>query len=61
MSGPASIRMLFMQRVNTVVISGGEGSNQRSREQAKTMLRKSGGLLFYPRLEFCTDEGAMIF
>ncbi len=54
------MRALKQERVDTLVISGGVGANQRLREQAKTMLGKSGGQVFYPRLEFCTDNGAMI-
>jgi len=30
------------------------------REQLKDMTAKLGGQVFYPRAEFCTDNGAMI-
>ena len=28
--------------------------------QLKAMVKKEGGQLYYPRIEFCTDNGAMI-
>ena len=53
-------RALKQENVKTLVISGGVGANQRLREQAKATIGKTGGQVFYPRLEFCTDNGAMI-
>ena len=44
----------------TLVIAGGVGANLRLRESLKQMMEKEGGELFYPRIEFCTDNGAMI-
>jgi len=46
--------------VKTLVIAGGVGANLRLRESLKKMLEKEGGELFYPRIAFCTDNGAMI-
>ena len=45
---------------NTLVISGGVGANQRLRKRLDEMTTKRGGALFFPRLELCTDNGAMI-
>lgn len=43
-----------------LVIAGGVGANLRLRQQLGAMMSKLGGELFYPRIEFCTDNGAMI-
>jgi len=45
---------------STLVIAGGVGANLRLRESLQQMMQKEGGELFYPRIEFCTDNGAMI-
>lgn len=44
----------------TLVIAGGVGANLRLRESLQQMMQKESGELFYPRIEFCTDNGAMI-
>lgn len=44
----------------TLVIAGGVGANQCLRVSLKAMMQKEGGELYYPRVEFCTDNGAMI-
>ncbi len=44
----------------TLVIAGGVGANLRLRDSLRVMMEKEGGELFYPRIEFCTDNGAMI-
>ena len=46
--------------VKTLVIAGGVGANLRLRASLQAMMEKQGGELFYPRIEFCTDNGAMI-
>lgn len=46
--------------IKTLVIAGGVGANQRLRKELAAMAKKEGGELFYPRVEFCTDNGAMI-
>jgi N6-L-threonylcarbamoyladenine synthase len=43
-----------------LVISGGVGANRRLRERLKALGVEEGVEVFYPRLEFCTDNGAMI-
>lgn len=43
-----------------LVIAGGVSANQRLREELNNLLEGIGGEVFYPRLEFCTDNGAMI-
>lgn len=43
-----------------MVIAGGVGANTLLRQQLTDMTQKLGGQVFYPRPEFCTDNGAMI-
>ncbi|HTV96360.1 MAG TPA: tRNA (adenosine(37)-N6)-threonylcarbamoyltransferase complex transferase subunit TsaD [Steroidobacteraceae bacterium] len=43
-----------------LVIAGGVGANQRLRERLDEMARAAGARLFFPRAEYCTDNGAMI-
>ena len=44
----------------TLVVAGGVGANKRLRQGLRNMMDKEAGQLFYPRTEFCTDNGAMI-
>ncbi|GAB2893213.1 tRNA (adenosine(37)-N6)-threonylcarbamoyltransferase complex transferase subunit TsaD [Microbulbifer echini] len=44
----------------TLVIAGGVSANKRLRERLETGLSKDGASVYYPRHEFCTDNGAMI-
>ncbi|WP_226646876.1 tRNA (adenosine(37)-N6)-threonylcarbamoyltransferase complex transferase subunit TsaD [Microbulbifer variabilis] len=44
----------------TLVIAGGVSANKLLRERLETNLRKDGASVYYPRHEFCTDNGAMI-
>ena len=53
-------RALEQQQCKTLVIAGGVGANKRLRTQLAEMVAQQGGELFYPRIEFCTDNGAMI-
>jgi len=43
-----------------VVIAGGVAANRRLRSELKKMSDKMGVALFYPPLEYCTDNAAMI-
>jgi len=43
-----------------LVVAGGVGANQRLRYKLAVWQQESGLELFFPRLEFCTDNGAMI-
>ena len=53
-------RALKQTGLKDLVIAGGVGANIKLREQLKDMTAKLGGQVFYPRAEFCTDNGAMI-
>ncbi len=43
-----------------LVVAGGVGANQMLRSRLSDDIGKRGGRVFYPDLEFCTDNGAMI-
>jgi N6-L-threonylcarbamoyladenine synthase len=43
-----------------LVIAGGVGANLRLRERLAEVVRGMGAELYFPRTEFCTDNGAMI-
>ena len=43
-----------------LVVAGGVGANQRLRQRLTADAQARGIQVFYPRLEFCTDNGAMI-
>jgi N6-L-threonylcarbamoyladenine synthase len=43
-----------------LVIAGGVGANRRLRERLKVVVRELNAQLYFPRTEFCTDNGAMI-
>ncbi len=44
-------------KLDRIVVAGGVGANLHLREQ---LAGRFGGRVYYPRLEFCTDNGAMI-
>lgn len=43
-----------------VVIAGGVAANRRLRSELKKQAEKMGASLYYPPLEYCTDNAAMI-
>ena len=43
-----------------LVIAGGVSANESLRQELDALMTTKGGKVFYPRLEFCTDNGAMI-
>ena len=43
-----------------LVVAGGVGANRQLREALNAMAAKRRYQVFYPELEFCTDNGAMI-
>lgn len=43
-----------------LVVAGGVSANVSLREGLNQMMKKAGGRVYYPRPEFCTDNGAMI-
>jgi N6-L-threonylcarbamoyladenine synthase len=47
-------------RLIRLVVAGGVGANRRLRERLDAAMATFGGKVFYPELELCTDNGAMI-
>ena len=47
-------------RCSSLVVAGGVGANRRLRQRLDQAMAKIGGRAFYPALELCTDNGAMI-
>lgn len=45
---------------NRLVMAGGVSANKALRLGLKSYMEKRGGRVYYPRGEFCTDNGAMI-
>jgi N6-L-threonylcarbamoyladenine synthase len=53
-------RALEATDARTLVIAGGVGANRRLRARALAMGERIGVRVVYPRVEFCTDNAAMI-
>lgn len=53
-------RALKETGLKRLVVAGGVSANTRLREALAETMRKQNGEVFYPRAEFCTDNGAMI-
>jgi N6-L-threonylcarbamoyladenine synthase len=53
-------RAMLQTRCDQLVIAGGVGANLRLREALTRAGQKYGWRVSYPRIEFCTDNGAMI-
>ncbi|MBB3048122.1 N6-L-threonylcarbamoyladenine synthase [Litorivivens lipolytica] len=53
-------RALQQESLKRLVIAGGVSANTQLRAALGAELDKLGGRVYYPRPEFCTDNGAMI-
>ncbi len=53
-------RALEQANRDTLVVAGGVSANLALRQELDAMGLKLGAQVFYPRQEFCTDNGAMI-
>jgi tRNA N6-adenosine threonylcarbamoyltransferase len=51
---------LALTGLDQLVVAGGVGANQLLRSRLNASIGKRNGKVFYPDLEFCTDNGAMI-
>jgi N6-L-threonylcarbamoyladenine synthase len=54
------IDALNQRDLSSLVVSGGVGANKQLREKLTNFSKKLNFDLFFPSLEFCTDNGAMI-
>lgn len=55
-----SLRALETTGLSRLVVAGGVGANRRLRERLRSELTARGAYVYYPRNEFCTDNGAMV-
>lgn len=53
-------RALWQSGAPALVVAGGVGANRRLRAQLQERIGALGGRVYFPRPEFCTDNGAMI-
>ncbi len=53
-------RALRTTGLRTLVVAGGVGANRALRAGLAAMVETEGARVAFPRLEFCTDNGAMI-
>lgn len=55
-----SLRALEQTGLDDLVVSGGVSANRTLRARLAEVVSKRGGHVYYPRIEFCTDNAAMI-
>lgn len=55
-----AIRSLESMGYTTLVVAGGVGANRSLRAELQAEAASNGARVFYPRPEFCTDNGAMV-
>ncbi|MBA2658600.1 MAG: tRNA (adenosine(37)-N6)-threonylcarbamoyltransferase complex transferase subunit TsaD [Nitrosospira sp.] len=55
-----SLAALTKTGLNQLVVAGGVGANHQLRESLCRRTEEIGAQVFFPELEFCTDNGAMI-
>jgi len=55
-----TLRALEDTAYEAVVVAGGVGANRHLRARLDAAARRRGARVFYPRIEFCTDNAAMI-
>ncbi|WP_297325989.1 tRNA (adenosine(37)-N6)-threonylcarbamoyltransferase complex transferase subunit TsaD [Nitrosomonas sp.] len=55
-----SLSALSQTGLTQLVVAGGVGANAQLRQNLSNKAASNGATVFYPELEFCTDNGAMI-
>jgi N6-L-threonylcarbamoyladenine synthase len=55
-----TLRALEQTGYDSLVVAGGVGANLLLRETLAAAVARQGARVFYPRIEFCTDNAAMI-
>ncbi len=53
-------RALTATDYRSLVVAGGVGANKRLRERLRRLGDEMGGNIFFPEIQYCTDNGAMI-
>lgn len=55
-----SLTALSRTGLTQLVVAGGVGANDQLRQNLSSKASAKGATVFYPELEFCTDNGAMV-
>jgi N6-L-threonylcarbamoyladenine synthase len=55
-----ALRAFEATGLDTLVVSGGVSANRSLRARLAEAARRQGARVYYPRIEFCTDNAAMI-
>jgi N6-L-threonylcarbamoyladenine synthase len=55
-----SLKAMKQTGLNQLVVAGGVGANQQLRSTLNNEAKRKRFRVYYPELEFCTDNGAMI-
>lgn len=55
-----SLKALKQAGLNQLVVAGGVGANRQLRQRLDSEAKRKRFRVYYPELEFCTDNGAMI-
>jgi N6-L-threonylcarbamoyladenine synthase len=55
-----TLRALDQTGYDALVVAGGVGANRLLRERLAAAAVRQGASVYYPRIEFCTDNAAMI-
>jgi len=55
-----TLRAIEQTGYETLVVAGGVGANRSLRERLAEGAKRAGARVYYPRIEFCTDNAAMI-
>ena len=55
-----TLRALEQTGYGAIVVAGGVGANRLLRQKLDAAAARQGAKVFYPRIEFCTDNAAMI-
>jgi N6-L-threonylcarbamoyladenine synthase len=55
-----TVRALKLTGSRRLVVAGGVGANRALREALTVQMQSLGGTVFFPQLEYCTDNGVMV-
>lgn len=53
-------RAIKQTNTKRLVVAGGVGANHALRTSLASMMQEQGGQVFFPRIDYCTDNGAMV-
>jgi N6-L-threonylcarbamoyladenine synthase len=55
-----SLRAMKQSGLKNLVVAGGVGANRHLRAKLASAMQRMGGNVYFPPLDLCTDNGAMI-